>query len=245
MKHTVFITGASRGIGFATAKRFAKTGHCTVIHCNTHREEAETLLSSLQSDGCEAMVVQGDISSEADVCRMVGQVHAKFGKIDVLVNNAGIALPQGLITDCTAADWDTLFAVNVRGTFLMSRAVLPDMVGEKRGSIVNVSSMWGVSGASCEVPYSASKAAIIGFTKALAKEVAPSGIRVNCVAPGFVLTEMNAHLSEADREAFRLDTPLERLGTVEDIAASIAFLALDESRFITGQVLSCDGGCCI
>lgn len=183
MKHTVLVTGSSRGIGRAIAERFARDGHRVALLCRERRAEADALRVALQREHLSVMAVQGDVSEEAEVARMLEEIRAYFGPVDVLVNNAGIALPQQLLTDCTAADWDRLFAVNVRGAFLCCRGVLPDMVRKKRGSIVNLSSMWGVTGGSCEVPYSASKAALIGLTKALAREVAPSGIRVNCVAP--------------------------------------------------------------
>ncbi len=168
-----------------------------------------------------------------------------FGPVDVLINNAGVALPQQLLTDCTDADWDKLFDVNVKGTFLMTRALLPGMIEKKSGSIVNISSMWGVTGGSCEVPYSATKAALIGFTKALAKEVAPSGVRVNCIAPGFVETDINGALNSQVIAGIVEETPLLRPGTVQDIASAALFLAGEDASFITGQVLSVDGGRCI
>lgn len=245
MKHTVLVTGSSRGIGRAIAERFARDGHRVAIHCHMRRAEADALQAALQQEHLSVMAVQGDVSKETEVARMLEEIRAYFGPVDVLVNNAGIALPQQLLTDCTAADWDRLFAVNVRGAFLCCRGVLPDMVRKKRGSIVNLSSMWGVTGGSCEVPYSASKAALIGLTKALAREVAPSGIRVNCVAPGFVPTGMNAHLSPEAVEGIREETPLLTLGTPEDVAAAVCFLACEEARFLTGQVLCCDGGRCM
>lgn len=245
MKHTVLVTGSSRGIGRAIAERFARDGHRVAIHCHMRRAEADALQAALQQEHLSVMAVQGDISKETEVARMLEEIRAYFGPVDVLVNNAGIALPQQLLTDCTAADWDRLFAVNVRGAFLCCRGVLPDMVRKKRGSIVNLSSMWGVTGGSCEAPYSASKAALIGLTKALAREVAPSGIRVNCVAPGFVPTGMNAHLSPEAVEGIREETPLLTLGTPEDVAAAVCFLACEEARFLTGQVLCCDGGRCM
>lgn len=245
MKHTVLVTGSSRGIGRAIAERFARDGHRVAIHCHVRRAEADALQAALQQEHLSVMAVQGDVSKEAEVARMLEEIRAYFGPVDVLVNNAGIALPQQLLTDCTAADWDRLFAVNVRGAFLCCRGVLPDMVRKKRGSIVNLSSMWGVTGGSCEVPYSASKAALIGLTKALAREVAPSGIRVNCVAPGFVPTGMNAHLSPEAVEGIREETPLLTLGTPEDVAAAVCFLACEDARFLTGQVLCCDGGRCM
>ena len=245
MKHTVLVTGSSRGIGRAIAERFARDGHRVALHCRERRAEADALRVALQREHLSVMAVQGDVSEEAEVARMLEEIRAYFGPVDVLVNNAGIALPQQLLTDCTAADWDRLFAVNVRGAFLCCRGVLPDMVRKKRGSIVNLSSMWGVTGGSCEVPYSASKAALIGLTKALAREVAPSGIRVNCVAPGFVPTGMNAHLGPEAVEGIREETPLLTLGTPEDVAAAVCFLACEDARFLTGQVLCCDGGRCI
>ncbi len=245
MKHTVLVTGSSRGIGRAIAERFARDGHRVALHCRERRAEADALRVALQREHLSVMAVQGDVSEEAEVARMLEEIRAYFGPVDVLVNNAGIALPQQLLTDCTAADWDRLFAVNVRGAFLCCRGVLPDMVRKKRGSIVNLSSMWGVTGGSCEVPYSASKAALIGLTKALAREVAPSGIRVNCVAPGFVPTGMNAHLGPEAVEGIREETPLLTLGTPEDVAAAVCFLACEDARFLTGQVLCCDGGRCM
>lgn len=245
MKHTVLVTGSSRGIGRAIAERFARDGHRVALHCRERRAEADALRVALQREHLSVMAVQGDVSEEAEVARMLEEIRAYFGPVDVLVNNAGIALPQQLLTDCTAADWDRLFAVNVRGAFLCCRGVLPDMVRKKRGSIVNLSSMWGVTGGSCEAPYSASKAALIGLTKALAREVAPSGIRVNCVAPGFVPTGMNAHLGPEAVEGIREETPLLTLGTPEDVAAAVCFLACEDARFLTGQVLCCDGGRCM
>ena len=245
MKPTVFVTGSSRGIGRVIAKRFALAGYPTVIHCNAHREEGDALCHELMLSGARVFLVQGDISREEDVKTMFSEAAGHFGPVGILINNAGIALPQGLMTDCSCAEWDRIFEVNVRGTFLCCKEAVRAMVSAQAGTIVNVSSMWGITGGSCEVPYSASKAAIIGLTKALAKELAPSHIRVNCVAPGLIDTEMNAHLSPEDKEAFRLETPLETIGTTSDVADAVLFLATERSRFITGQVLSCDGGICI
>ena len=242
MKPAVLVTGSSRGIGRATAKKFALAGYPTAIHYHTHAEEAQALHHELMLAGCRVMTVQGDVSREDDVMAMFSEVAAKFGPVGILVNNAGIALPQGVIQDCTADAFDRLMAVNVRGAFLCCREAVSGMLSLGGGSIVNVSSMWGLTGGSCEVAYSTSKAAVIGLTKSLAKELAPSRIRVNAVAPGFIDTEMNAHLSKEDREAFRLDTPLEAIGAPGDVADAILFLAGDRARFITGQVLPCDGG---
>ncbi len=189
MKQTVLITGASRGIGAAAARLFAAQGYRVAICCHTQMEKAEELAASLP----DAAAFTADVAKETDVVRMVDAVHSRFGEIHVLVNNAGIAM-QKMFTDTTAADWNRIFDVNVTGIFYACRAVLPEMIRRKSGRIVNVSSMWGVTGASCEVAYSASKAAVIGLTKALAKEVGLSGITVNCVAPGVIDTEMNAKL---------------------------------------------------
>ena len=167
---------------------------------------------------------------------------AAFGGLDALVCNAGIALPQMLLTDVTDDQWRSLFAADVDGVFYPVRAALPYFVRQKSGSIVTISSMWGQVGGSCEVAYSAAKGAVIAFTKALAKEVGPSGIRVNCVCPGVIQTEMNGHLSSEDLEALRLETPLETLGRPEDVAETVRFLCSEEARFITGQVIGVNGG---
>jgi len=231
------ITGASRGIGAAAARTLAAEGYSLVLNYHTGREEAESLAASLP----DASAVGADISDPAQAQALVREAERIYGKIDLLVNNAGVA-QQKLFTELTEEDWDRLFDVDVKGVFLVCRAALPGMLRRHQGSIVNVSSIWGLTGASCEVHYSAAKAAVIGLTKALAKEVGPSGIRVNCVAPGVVETRMNAALGEEALSALREDTPLNMLGTPEDIAAAIAFLGGEKARFITGQVLSPNGG---
>lgn len=237
MKQTVLITGASRGIGAAAARLFAAQGYRVAICCHTQMEKAEELAASLP----DAAAFTADVAKETDVVRMVDAVHSRFGEIHVLVNNAGIAM-QKMFTDTTAADWNRVFDVNVTGIFYACRAVLPEMIRRKSGRIVNVSSMWGVTGASCEVAYSASKAAVIGLTKALAKEVGLSGITVNCVAPGMIDTEMNANLSAEDRAVLCDETPLARIGTAQEAAQAILFLASDRASFVTGQVLGVNGG---
>ncbi len=244
-KQTVLVTGASRGIGAAIAECFAMDGHRVAIGYHQNGDAAERLRARLQAAGCAVMCVGADIADEKQAADMADAVHARFGTIGVLVNNAGVALPQQLLTDCLQAEWTRLFDINVRGMFLVTKAVLPDMIGKKAGSIVNISSMWGSIGGSCEVPYSASKAAVVGFTKSLAKEVAPSNVRVNCVSPGFVPTDMNAALSERDMAAIVEETPLLRAGAPVDIARAVRFLASEDASFITGQVLHVDGGRCI
>ncbi len=184
---------------------------------------------------------QADVSDKTEVEEMFRKAEQELGKISALVNNAGIA-EQILFSDITEEKWDRMFAVNVKGAYNCTQAVLPSMIHEKYGRIINVSSMWGISGASCEVHYSASKAALIGFTKALAKEVGLSGITVNCVAPGVIGTDMNAAISGEILEELKENTPLNRIGTSEDVAEAILFLASDKASFITGQTLSVDGG---
>ena len=241
-KLTIWVTGSSRGIGLAIAERFALDGHRVVLHCRERVSALRAQLDTLRTRGCSVMGVCGDVSSAADVSRMLSEIHAYFGAVEGLVLNAGVALPQKLLTDCTLAEISRVLEVNTLGAMLTAQAVVPDMVAKKRGSIVCISSYFGVIGGSCEVPYSASKAALGGFTRALAKELAPSGVRVNCIAPGFVPTEMNAAFDAAAQDVIRRDIPLETLGRPEDIADAAQFLLLDTARFITGQVLCVDGG---
>lgn len=245
MKSTVLVTGSSRGIGAGIARRFAKEGYRVAIHFREREAQARALFAELEAAGCSVMLVSGDITREQQAKEIVLRVRERFGFIDTLVNNAGIALPTQLVTDTSLADWQAVMETNITGMFLVTNAALPEMVSQQRGAIVNISSMWGVSGGSCEVAYSCSKAAVIGYTKSLAKEVAPSGIRVNCVAPGFVRTDMTSGLADDEIACICAETPLLRAGTPEDIAAAVLFLASKEASFITGQVLCVDGGRCI
>ena len=242
MKNIVLITGASRGIGAETAIYFAKQGFDVAINFEKNETAAKKVAEKIESIGRRALLVQGDISCPEQAKRIVEKTQKELGTIGVLVNNAGIS-KQALFTDVTPEEASRIYEVNVGGMFNMISAVLPQMIHEKKGSIVNISSVWGLSGASCEVHYSASKAAVIGATKALAQELAPSGLRVNCVAPGMIETDMNAHLSKEDMENLKNETPLGKIGTPEDVAKAIFFLASDEfSPFTTGQVLSPNGG---
>lgn len=238
---TVLITGASRGIGAACARRFAAAGDRVVVNYRHSDAEALALVQEIETAGGAAMAVRADVGDPEQVRRMVDNVLEKFCQLDILICNAGIARQQ-LFTDITNEDWRDLFRTNVDGTFYCCRAVLPHFIHRKAGRIVTLSSMWGITGGSCEVAYSATKAAVIGLTRALAKEVGPSGITVNCVAPGVIDTEMNGNLTPADLEALREETPLERIGTPEDVAESVFFLASEGARFMTGQVLSPNGG---
>lgn len=227
----VLITGASRGIGAACARVFAKSGYDVIINYNNSKKEALELAEEIGAE-----TIRADVSDSAQVAEMFKAA----GEVDVLVNNAGIS--GFYMLDAMSDDeWDRLIGVNLSGVFYCTRAVLPQMLRRKSGAIVNVSSMWGICGASCETAYSASKAGVIGLTKALAKEVGPSGIRVNCVAPGAVDTDMNKKLGEDAIKELCEETPLGRLGKPEEVARAILFLADDEG-FITGQVLSPNGG---
>lgn len=241
MKKTVLITGASRGIGRAAAETFAKAGYDVAVNYNKSAEAAEALCRELEKYSVKALPFQADVADKKAVEKMSAEIETAMGAVSVLVNNAGIA-EQALFTDITEEMWDRMFAVNVKGAYNCTQAVLPKMIHEKYGRIINVSSMWGISGASCEVHYSASKAALIGFTKALAKEVGLSGITVNCVAPGVINTDMNGHLSPEIISELKEETPLNRIGAPRDVAETVLFLASEKASFITGQTISVDGG---
>lgn len=241
MSRTVLITGAATGIGRETAKRFAAEGWNVAVHYNSSEAAAQSLLDELKARHASAIKVQADIRDPYAVKALAEKVCRAFGRIDALVNNAGIA-QQKLFTDISARDWDEMFDVNVKGVFHCCQAVLPGMISRKAGSIVNVSSMWGVTGASCEVHYSAAKAAVIGLTKALAKEVGPSGIRVNGIAPGVIATQMTANLDDQTLQALKEETALGTIGSPRDVAEAIYYLASDKAAFITGQVLGVSGG---
>lgn len=241
MNKTVVITGGSRGIGRAAALKFAAAGYRVAVIYRSDDNAAKTLIDELKMAGTDAESYKCDVASYSQVADTAALIMQRFGKVDVLVNNAGIAQIK-LLIDQTEEDWDRIMDVNAKGVFNCCRHFLPDMLSRKSGRIINVSSMWGISGASCEVAYSASKAAVIGFTKALAQETGPSGVTVNCVAPGVIDTEMNAALSMDDMRALCDEIPLMRIGRTDEAASAILFLASDEASYITGQVLSVNGG---
>lgn len=233
---TVLITGASRGIGAAAAREFSKKGWHVIINYNNSEKKAENLAKEIG-----ASVFKADVSDLVSVEKMHSELNRAGVHIDCIVNNAGIS-QEALFTDITESDWDRMFAVNTKGAFLVTRTFLPDMLSRQKGSIVNVSSIWGETGAAMEVHYSASKAALIGMTKALAKELAPSGIRVNCVCPGYVDTDMNSQYTAEEIYNITNDIPLGRISSPDEIAKTIEFLASDSAAYITGQVIGVNGG---
>ncbi len=242
MGKSVLITGGSRGIGGATARLFAQTGWDIALHYHQSKDRAEALSAALSALGCNVVLVQGDISQSGDVNRLVEEAISQLGHLDALVCNAGIAQPVGLLSDLTDQGWREVMSTNLDGTFYTLRAAIPHFVRQQCGSIVTLSSMWGVTGGSCEAAYSASKAGIIGLTRALAKELGPSNIRVNCVAPGVIDTDMNGNLDGESLDHLAEETPLGRIGTPQEVARTILFLAGEDSQFITGQVLGVNGG---
>lgn len=241
MKKTVIITGASKGIGAATAILFARKGYNVVINYNNSFESANLLTRSLSSQGFSVMSFKANVANKLETELLIKEAMYKFGTVDVLVNNAGIAY-QGLIDKTDEFDSDRIFDINLKGVYNCCRAAVPEMVAQKSGKIINISSMWGQVGASCEVAYSAAKAGVIGLTKALAKELAPSGITVNAIAPGLIETGMNANIDVESLNAFVEDIPLGRMGSADEIAAAIYFLASSDADYITGQVLGVNGG---
>ena len=236
MRQTVFITGGSRGIGAACVRAFAAAGWSVAF---TYRENRALAGSLAEQTG--ALALCADLYDDKAVSRAVGEARGHFGAVDAVVWNAGIA-EQKLFQDITDEAWQRMLDVNLMGAVRTIRACLPDLLRRKRGSIVTVSSIWGQSGASCESHYAASKAALIGLSKSLALELGPSGIRVNCVAPGVIDTEMNAMHSEETMRELADETPLGRIGTATEVADSILYLCSEHAAFITGQVIGVNGG---
>ena len=232
----VLVTGGSRGIGAELVRAFSKNGYKVAFTYKTSIEAADTLAAETG-----ALAIMADSRKESDVAGAVSETVNKFGSVDCLINNAAVSA-FSLFTDITLDEWNDMLNVNLTGAFLYSKAVIPDMLKRKQGRIINIASMWGLVGASCEVHYSAAKAGLIGMTKALAKELGPSGITVNAIAPGVIDTDMNKALSDSDREALINDTPVMRIGSTRDVAEAALFLASDGASFITGDVLNISGG---
>lgn len=240
-QRSILITGASRGIGAACARLFAEAGWAVGVNYHRSEREALRLCEDLQGEGLTAIPLKADVREPAQVRAMVDTMLEKFCQLDTLLCNAGIG-QAGLLSDLQEEDWRRLFAVNVDGAYHAIRAVLPSMLARKEGCILTMSSIWGLVGASYEVGYATTKAALIGLTKSLAKELAPSQIRVNCIAPGVIDTEINDLLSAADKAALCEETPLGRMGSAREVAQTALFLAAETGRFYTGQVLSPNGG---
>ena len=239
MSQTVLITGASRGIGAAAARRFAAGGYQVAVNYLQSQGAAEALCRELDNG---SFPIQADVADPDQVRAMVDTVLQRFGHLDALVCNAGICLPGMLLQDVTDPQWARLLSVATSGVFYAARAVLPHMIHRHAGRIITVSSMWGQVGGACEVAYSAAKGAVIAFSKALAKEVAPSGITVNSVAPGVIDTDMMGFASQETRDLLAEETPMGRLGQPADVAETIYFLASPAAAFLTGQVLAPNGG---
>ena len=238
MKKVALITGGAKGIGSAIVKRLLNDGYKVAFTYNNSEKKAQTLCAELGAD-CKAYKL--DITDSNAVKNIVDDIEKNFGEIAILVNNAGIA-EQALFTDITDKMWHNMIDTNLSGAFYCSHAVLRYMINRKSGKIINISSIWGETGGSCEVHYSASKAGLIGMTKALAKEVGLSGITVNSVSPGVILTDMTSHFDEETMNSLKEETPLNKIGTPEDVAGAVAFLASKDADFITGQNISVNGG---
>ncbi len=236
----VLISGSSRGIGYATAVTFARKGYAVGVQYHQSEEKANALVSLLRENGCKAAAFRGDVAVESDAIAIAEQAGRELGNVTTLVNNAGIALLKPF-ADTTLEEWRRVQDVSLTGAYNLTRAVLPQMLRAGEGSIVNVSSVWGLTGASCETAYSAAKAGLIGLTRALAKELAPT-IRVNAVAPGVIDTDMNHNLTDDDLKKLKEQTPLGRIGTPQEVADAIYFLSGSDAAFITGQILAVDGG---
>lgn len=240
-KQVVLVTGGSRGIGKAIALKYAKNGYNVVLNYISDNTDIEGLTKEFEAYGIEVLFVKADISKANEVEELVKQAIQKFGRIDVLVNNAGIT-KDTLLMRMKEEDFDKVIEINLKGTFLVTKQVIPYMMKKRDGRIINLSSVVGVAGNAGQSNYAASKAGIIGFTKSVAKEVASRNIRANCVAPGFIATDMTNVLSDEVKANINAQIPMKRMGTPEDVANLAYFLGSEESSYITGQVIHVDGG---
>lgn len=241
MKKIVLITGASRGIGADIARVFAQNGYSVALHYNKSKDRAEKLCSLLKENGCDAYLLQGDLNEKGVPQKIVSDTIEHFGKLDVLINNAGAALVAPFL-DTSDEAGEALIRTDLTAAIECSKYAAADMVRRKSGKIINISSVWGISGASCEVYYSAAKAGLLGFTKALAAELSPSGVQVNAIAPGVIDTEMNNNLTQAEKTELIGEIPAGRMGSGYEIAKAALFLASADADYITGQVLNISGG---
>lgn len=239
MNKVIIVTGGSRGIGANVVKSLAKDCDKVILNYNKSEEFAKQIQKELEKENIKIDIFKADVSKKADVLAMIEYVIEKYNRVDVLINNAGIS-QEKLFTDISDEEWKRIMDVNLNSVYYCIKAVIPYMIQKKCGCIINISSIWGVTGGSCEVGYSTSKAAIIGFTKALAKEMGPSNIRINCIAPGIIDTDMNKNLNETDIEAIKDEIPLNRIGLTEDIAKCVKWLI--EDNYTTGQVININGG---
>lgn len=233
---TVLVTGGSRGIGAASAKCFAEGGYRVIVNYNNSKADAEALAELIGG-----YAIKADVGSPSEVELMMKRIESDFGGADVIINNAGIS-KFNLFTDIAEEEWQEIININLSGAYRVIKHGIKPMIARRSGCVINISSMWGQTGASCEAAYSASKAGLIGLTKALAKELGPSNIRVNCIAPGVIDTDMNSSISPETMAELCAETPLMRIGKPEDIAELAFFLASDAASFITGQIIGSNGG---
>lgn len=238
---TALVTGASGGIGKSIAVELVKAGAVVAINYNKNEDGALDTLRLVKEAGGFGIIIKGDISSYNESSYIVDEVVSKLGSIDILINNAGISR-IGPFVDMAQAEWNELIDIDIKGVINCSHCALKYMLKQNRGIIINISSIWGNTGASCEVIYSAAKGAVNSFTKALAKEMGPSGIRVNAIAPGVIDTEMNGWLTKEEKESLIQEIPMMKLGNGEDIGKLAVFLASDAAKYITGQIITVDGG---
>ena len=239
MNNVIIVTGASKGIGKEISKELAKKGNTIIANYNKSEKEIKELQQELEKQNIKIDIYKADVSKREEAANLVKYTIQKYGKIDVLINNAGISQIKEF-TQITDKDWNNMINTNLNSVFYMSQEACHNMIHNKKGCIINISSIWGITGASCEVHYSVSKAGVDALTKALAKELGPSNIRVNSIAPGIINTEMNAHLSEEEKQNIEEEIPLEKIGKAIDIERCVEWLIKDE--YTTGQVISINGG---
>ena len=239
MNKVVIVTGASRGIGRNIATTLAKKGYIVIANYNKSENKAIELQQNLKKENIKIDIFKADVSNRDEVKKLVQFVINKYKKIDCVINNAGIDQVK-MFLDITDADWNNMISNNLNSVFYMCQEVLPYMIHEKNGVIINISSIWGVTGASCESHYAVSKAGVDALTKSLAKEMGPSNIRINSIAPGFIDTEMNNNLNEEEKKEIKEEIPLQKIGKVEDVSRTVEWIVEDE--YITGQVISVNGG---